>query len=70
MDMTKRAVKAALGVETDAELARFFGIGRWAVGQWGGDEDEIPAGRQWELRARLPDKFPPPAEPAPKAASA
>jgi hypothetical protein len=57
MDMTKRAVKEALAFETDADLARFFGIGRWAVGQW--DEDKpIPEGRQWELRAKRPDLFP------------
>lgn len=56
MDMTKTAVKHALGLETDAELARFFGIGRWAVGQWP-DNEPIPEGRQWELRARRPDLF-------------
>lgn len=66
MDMTKREVKevfrAEAGLErfTDADLARFFKIGRWAVGQW--DEDEpIPDGRQWELRAKRPDLFPTPA---------
>ena len=62
MEMTKRTVKQALGIETDAELARQFTpeIGRWAVGQW--DEDKpIPLGRQWELRAKYPDKFPAPA---------
>lgn len=61
MDMTKRAVKGALDIETDAELARVFvpSIGRWAVGQWP-DDEPIPAARQWELRARFPDKFPQP----------
>lgn len=54
--MTKRAVKRALGLETDAELARFFGIGRWAVGQWPADE-EIPEARQWQARAVRPDLF-------------
>jgi hypothetical protein len=58
MDMTKTAVKKALGLETDAELARFFGISRWAVGQWPADEP-IPEGRQWELRARKPALFKP-----------
>lgn len=57
MDMTKRAVKTALNLSTDAELARFFGIGRWAVGQWG-EDDPIPEGRQWQLRANRPDLFP------------
>lgn len=55
--MTKRAVKAALQLETDADLARFFGIGRWAVGQWP-DDAPIPEGRQWEARAKRPDLFP------------
>ena len=58
MEMTKRNVKAALGLETDADLARVFTpeIGRWAVGQWPADEP-IPVARQWELRAKFPDKF-------------
>lgn len=60
MDMTKQQVKKALGIETDAELARQFSppIGRWAVGQWKEDEP-IPTGRQWELRARFADVFGP-----------
>lgn len=58
MDMTKRAIKGALGLESDAELARFFHVNRQAVGKW--DEDApIPEGRQWELRARRPDLFAP-----------
>ncbi|MGO1069298.1 hypothetical protein [Lysobacter sp. CA199] len=56
MNLTKSAVKSALGIETDAELARFFEIGRWAVGQWP-DDKPIPERRQWELRARRPDLF-------------
>ena len=56
MEMTKRLVKSRLGYETDAELARFFKIGRWAVGQWP-DDEAIPLGRQWELIARKPDVF-------------
>lgn len=60
MEMTKQAVKRALGIETDADLARQFTppIGRWAVGQWAEDKP-IPAGRQWELRAKFPNKFGP-----------
>lgn len=69
MDMTKRAVKALLGIETDAELARIFGIGRWAVGQWGSDQD-IPEGRQWQLRAMRPDLFPAPQSSDPATAEA
>lgn len=59
MDMTKRNVKTALGIETDADLARQFtpSIGRWAVGQWP-DDEPIPTGRQWELRAKFPHLFP------------
>ncbi|MCC8492317.1 hypothetical protein TP46_12330 [Xanthomonas citri pv. aurantifolii] len=59
--MTKRAVKKALGLTTDAELARFFGIGRWAVGQWPQDK-AMPEGRQWQAKALRPDVF----GPAPK----
>lgn len=59
MDMTKSGVKRMLGLETDAELARLFGIGRWAVGQWS-DDEPIPEGRQWQLRAKRPDLFPVP----------
>ncbi|WP_223621194.1 hypothetical protein [Lysobacter sp. ESA13C] len=56
MDMTKTAVKSALGLDTDAELARFFDTTRQAVDKWP-DEKPIPMGRQWELRARRPDIF-------------
>lgn len=56
MDMTKRAVKTALQLETDADLARFFNIGRAAVGFWQ-DDEPIPEARQWELRARRPELF-------------
>ena len=59
MNMTKREVKTALGIQTDADLARLFGIGRWAVGQWPEDQP-IPEGRQWQLRAKRPDLFPMP----------
>lgn len=59
MGMTKQQVKASLGLQTDAELARLFGIGRWAVGQWK-DDAEIPELRQLQLRAKFPDKFPAP----------
>jgi hypothetical protein len=56
MNMTKRSVKQHLGVESDAELARIFNIGRWAVGQWP-DDEPIPEARQWELKARFPRQF-------------
>jgi hypothetical protein len=56
MDMSKRAVKELLEMETDADLARFFGIGRWAVGQWD-DDKPIPEKRQLQLRAWRRDLF-------------
>lgn len=56
MNITKRQAKHALGFTTDAELARFFGIGRWAVGQWP-DDRPIPKARAWMLAARHPDLF-------------
>ena len=59
MEMTKKNVKGALGIETDADLARFFGCLRQAVDQWP-DDGLIPTARQWELRARRPDLFPAP----------
>jgi hypothetical protein len=56
MELTKRQIKVALGIETDADLSRFFGIGRWAVGQWQ-DDQPIPALRQYEAKAKRPDLF-------------
>jgi len=58
MDMTKQAVKAALGLHKDTELARFFGTTKQAVGQWAEDEP-LPEGRQWQARALRPDVFGP-----------
>lgn len=54
--MTKRAVKAALGLHRDTELAKFFRTTKQAVGRWQEDEP-IPAGRQWQARAMRPDVF-------------
>jgi hypothetical protein len=56
MALTKQQVKASLGLETDAALGRVFGIGRWAVGQWGEDE-AIPELRELQLRRDRPDLF-------------
>lgn len=57
MNWTKREVKAALGVETDAELARVVGIrNRQAVNQWR-DDEPIPEARQWQLSSLRPDLF-------------
>lgn len=58
MNWTKREVKAALSVETDAELARMLSIGnRQAVNQWP-DDEPIPEARQWQLALLRPDVFP------------
>lgn len=53
MSMSKSYVKQALGLTTDAELARFFQVKRQAVCKWG----EVPEGRVWELKAKRPDLF-------------
>lgn len=57
MNITKRKAKQALGIETDSELARFFGTTRGAVFHWKEDEP-LPARRQWELMAKRPRLFP------------
>lgn len=46
-------------MKTDAELARFLGVTKQAIGQAGGDDAELPDGRQWQLRALRPDIFGP-----------
>lgn len=56
MDMTKASVKTALGMKTDADLARFFSITRAAANLWK-DNQPIPALRQYELREKRPDLF-------------
>ncbi|HGM7312204.1 TPA: hypothetical protein ACKP7W_000417 [Stenotrophomonas maltophilia] len=53
----KREVRTRLGFQTDAELARFFGISRSAVSQWPKDFP-IPALRQYILHQRYPNLFP------------
>lgn len=53
----KRQVRTRLGFQTDAELARFFGISRSAVSQWPKDFP-IPALRQYMLHQRYPCLFP------------
>ncbi|MFC4727125.1 helix-turn-helix domain-containing protein [Coralloluteibacterium thermophilus] len=56
MNMTKRAVREALGFTMDRELAAFFNVSKGAISAWS-DDEPIPEGRQWELRARRPDLF-------------
>lgn len=58
MDITKREAKSRLDLTTDAELARLFGIGRWAVGQWP-DDEPIPELRRLQLMQSHPEVFRP-----------
>lgn len=54
MNITKAAVKTALRLSTDVEVARFFKTTKQAVGRWR-DNDPLPERRQWQLRALRPD---------------
>lgn len=54
--MSKSDAKVALGLKSDAALARYFNVKRQAVSKW---MDAIPEGRQWELKAKRPDLFGP-----------
>lgn len=56
--MTKTEAKAALNLNTDAALARVFGINRWAVGQWR-DDEPIPELRELQLHIKFPEVFGP-----------
>lgn len=56
MSLTKQSLKAALGVKSDADLARFFNCTRSAVNQWS-DHEPVPEARQWQVRALRPDLF-------------
>lgn len=60
VNITKGQAKAVLGIDTDAELARHLGVSKQAISNLGGDEAVLPEGRQWQLRAQHPDKFPSP----------
>lgn len=57
MQITKRSAKAALGFLTDVEFASFLGCSKQAVSKMLEDEP-LPDGRQWQLRALRPDLFP------------
>lgn len=56
MNITKRAVREALGLKNDAALAAFFKTTRSAIHQWPEDAP-IPQNRQWEFQARRPALF-------------
>jgi len=60
VDITVGQAKAALGIKTDAELARLLGVSKQAISNLGGDDSALPDGRQWQLRAMRPDLFPAP----------
>ncbi len=60
MTITKRSAKAALGLRTDADLARVLRVKRQALTKVA-DDSPLPEGRQWQLRALRPDLFPVPA---------
>lgn len=59
--ITKASLRHALGFETDAQVAGFFGITPSAVSLWGEDEP-IPELRQLQAQRRRPDLFAPPVE--------
>ena len=69
MNTSKADAKRLLGIDTDADLARFFGVTRNAANLWG-EAEPLPAARQWQLRALRPDLFATPAEPTTPAPSA
>jgi hypothetical protein len=56
MQMTKRAVKEALGITSDAELGRVFNLSRRAPHLWP-DDEPIPELRQLQLQVMRPEIF-------------
>jgi len=54
MKLTKRNVKKLLGISTDAELSRHFGLTRGAAFFWA-DDEEIPEAHQMALLKQHPD---------------
>lgn len=61
--LTKRVVRQKLEADTDAEVARFFGISAAAVSQWPEDQ-AIPELRQLQAERKRPDLFGPGAGPS------
>lgn len=57
MSITVGQAKAALGIKTDTELARLLGVSKQAISNLSGDDAPLPEGRQWQLRAKFPDRF-------------
>lgn len=57
MHTTKSEAKKALGMGSDAALARYLNVSKAAVGKW--DEHKpLPFRRQWLLHLKRPDLFP------------
>lgn len=54
--MTKSQLMAALGFETQAELAGYFGLTASAISQWV-DDKPVPLLRELQARQRSPDAF-------------
>jgi hypothetical protein len=54
MKLTKRNVKKLLGIRTDADLSRHFGLSRGAAFFWP-DNEEIPEAHQLSLMKDRPD---------------
>lgn len=63
-NLTKKELREALGFTMDKELADFYGLGKAAISAWD-EHTPVPAGRQWQARAKHPDRIPEPAPPAP-----
>ncbi len=53
---TKAQARELLGAKNDSDLARKMGVVRQAVNLWGGDDDPIPEGRCWQIRAMLSER--------------
>lgn len=54
--ISKKALRELLGFDTDAELARYFGISRSSVSEWG-EYDPVPELRVLQAMRRSPEKF-------------
>lgn len=54
--MTKSQLMTALGFETQAELAGYFGLTASAISQWA-DDEPVPELRELQARQRTPQAF-------------
>lgn len=55
LTISKKDLRARLGITTDAELARFFEISRASVSEW---DEEVPELRVLQAFRKRPDAFP------------